>query len=50
MPFVFLTAEGRHRWDAGARANIAWEIAELSKQQGAIEKVRSTIRAIVADR
>jgi predicted metal-dependent HD superfamily phosphohydrolase len=50
MPFVFLTEEGRHRWDAAARANIAWEIAELAKQQGVIEKVVSTIRSIVADR
>jgi predicted metal-dependent HD superfamily phosphohydrolase len=50
MPFVFLTSEGRRRWDAAARANIAWEISELSKQQGAIEKVVSRIRRIVADR
>jgi len=50
MPNVFLTAEGRRRWDAVARANIAWEIAELSKQQGGFEKVVSTIRRIVSDR
>ena len=50
MPSVFLTAEGRHRWDAAARANIAWEISVLSKQQGVVEKVVSTIRGIVADR
>jgi predicted metal-dependent HD superfamily phosphohydrolase len=44
LPHVFVTAEGRRRWDDAARANIAWEIAELTKQQGLVEKMVSAVR------
>ena len=44
MPHLFLTAEGRRRWEEPARANIAWEIAELVGQQGLIERGISAVR------
>lgn len=36
---IFSTAEGAARWDAPARANIAWEIAHLESQQGLLARV-----------
>ncbi|MEO8334276.1 MAG: hypothetical protein ABI664_04855 [bacterium] len=47
LPHVFLTAEGRRRWDAAARANLVWEVAELTSQQGVVEKVVSAIRRVL---
>jgi predicted metal-dependent HD superfamily phosphohydrolase len=44
MPHVFITAEGRHRWDTAARGNIAREITELTAQQGVIERWVSAVR------
>ena len=44
MPHIFLTAEGRRRWDEMARANLAWEVAELAARQGLIERWISAIR------
>jgi predicted metal-dependent HD superfamily phosphohydrolase len=48
MPHVFLTAEGRGRWDDAARANIAWEITELTRRQGFLERWVSAIRRVMA--
>jgi predicted metal-dependent HD superfamily phosphohydrolase len=35
---IFLTPEGRHRWDDVARANLRREIEELTRQQGSVER------------
>jgi predicted metal-dependent HD superfamily phosphohydrolase len=48
MPNVFLTVEGRRRWDDAARANIAWEISELTARQGFLERWISAIRRVMA--
>jgi predicted metal-dependent HD superfamily phosphohydrolase len=48
LPNVFLTAEGRRRWDDPARANIAWEITELTARQGFLERWISAIRRAMA--
>jgi predicted metal-dependent HD superfamily phosphohydrolase len=48
MPHVFLTVEGRRRWDVAARDNLAWEIAELTSRQGVLERWISAIRSVVA--
>jgi hypothetical protein len=47
MPHVFVTAEGRGRWDTRARANIAWEIGELTARQGVLERWVSAIRRVM---
>lgn len=44
MPHVFLTAEAQRRWDDAARANMAWEVAELTAEQGLLERGISAIR------
>jgi predicted metal-dependent HD superfamily phosphohydrolase len=31
---LFITPEASQRWDARARANIAWEIDQLKSEQG----------------
>ncbi|MEO5813801.1 MAG: metal-dependent phosphohydrolase [Gemmatimonadaceae bacterium] len=49
LPHVFLTAEGRRRWDDAARANIAWELAELTKQQGLVERLVSAARRVMTE-
>ncbi|MDB4888395.1 MAG: hypothetical protein JWL61_250 [Gemmatimonadetes bacterium] len=48
MPHVFLTGEGRRRWDGAARDNLAWEVAELTSRQGMLERWISALRKVVA--
>jgi len=48
MPHIFLTAEGRHRWDETARANLAWEIGDLTARQGVLERWVSSIRRAIS--
>lgn len=43
-PSRFITRDASWRWDAQARENIAWEIAELRSEQGLVERVVSTLR------
>ncbi len=50
MPHVFLTAEGRRRWDAAARANLAWEVGALTQGQGLLEGLVSTVRRLMRAR
>jgi predicted metal-dependent HD superfamily phosphohydrolase len=47
-PHIFLTAEGRHRWDEAARANLAWEIGDLTARQGVLERWVSSIRRAIS--
>lgn len=47
MPHVFLTGEGRRRWDGAARENIRWEVAELTSRQGVLERWIAAIRQAV---
>jgi predicted metal-dependent HD superfamily phosphohydrolase len=44
MPHIFLTTEAQRRWDDAARANMAWEVAELTGEQGLLERGISAIR------
>ena len=48
VPHVYLTSAAQQRWDHVARANIAWEISELTKRQGVMERVVSAVRSLVA--
>jgi predicted metal-dependent HD superfamily phosphohydrolase len=41
---VFITPEASRRWDATARANIAWEIDRLKSEQGLVERAASAMR------
>jgi predicted metal-dependent HD superfamily phosphohydrolase len=41
---LFITLEASRRWDVGARANIAWEIDQLKREQGFVERGVSAIR------
>lgn len=43
-PNLFITAEASRRWDAQARANIAWEIGGLKSEQGFVERAVSALR------
>jgi predicted metal-dependent HD superfamily phosphohydrolase len=43
-PHIFLTPDARRRWDDVARANMRWEIEELAKQQGVLERWVSAAR------
>ena len=49
MPHVFLTVEGRRRWDAVARDNMAWEVEQLTSRQGTLERWISAIREAVSN-
>jgi len=41
---LFITPEASRRWDAPARANIAWEIDGLKGEQGLVERAVSALR------
>jgi predicted metal-dependent HD superfamily phosphohydrolase len=43
-PSLFLTPDASRRWDARARANIAWEIDLLKSKQGFVERTVSAAR------
>jgi predicted metal-dependent HD superfamily phosphohydrolase len=47
-PQVYLTSAAQQRWDQAARANMAWEIGELTGRQGIMERVVSGLRSLVA--
>lgn len=47
-PHVYLSRAAQQRWDQAARANMAWEIRELTGRQGTLERVMSAIRSLVA--
>lgn len=41
---LFITSEATRRWDVSARANIAWEIDELKKEQGFVDRAVAAMR------
>jgi predicted metal-dependent HD superfamily phosphohydrolase len=43
MPSVFLTAEAQRRWEDAARANMLWETAKLTEEQGWLERLLSAV-------
>ena len=43
-PRLFITSEASRRWDARARANMAWEIDSLKDEQGLVERAVSALR------
>jgi predicted metal-dependent HD superfamily phosphohydrolase len=47
-PHVYVTSAARQRWDLAARANMAWEISELTGRQGFTERVVCAIRSLIA--
>jgi predicted metal-dependent HD superfamily phosphohydrolase len=49
-PHVYLTGVAQQRWDQAARANMAWEVGELTSRQGMMERAVSTIRSLFARR
>lgn len=49
-PHIYLTSSARQRWDQAARANIAWEVTELTKRQSMIERAVSVTRSLFARR
>jgi predicted metal-dependent HD superfamily phosphohydrolase len=45
---VYLSADGRQRWDAAACANMTWELNALQKQQGRVERIVSAVQRLIA--
>jgi predicted metal-dependent HD superfamily phosphohydrolase len=43
MPSVFLTTDAQRRWEDAARANMAWEAAKLTEEQGWLERLLSAV-------
>jgi predicted metal-dependent HD superfamily phosphohydrolase len=46
MPSVFLTGEGRARWEDAARANLAWEAKRLRSELGWVDRLALVWRHI----
>ena len=49
-PHVYLTSVAQQRWDHAARANLEWEISELTKRQGVMERAVSAVRSLLKRR
>lgn len=46
-PHVFLTETAQRRWDSAARANMAWELERLARQQSRVERIASAVRRLI---
>jgi len=49
-PRIYRTPSAQQRWDEAARANIAWEIGELTSHQGTMGRAMSAIRSLLPRR
>jgi len=49
-PHIYRTPSAQQRWDESARANIAWEISELTSRQGMMGRALSAVRSVLPRR